>query len=131
MGHSEDVDPQRAAVTRFAVNVDDLGSFQSLLKRELDHNLTPAAAKVRSEHTLEPGFGANTVSGQIAYTRQCYIEALQTSTNNMAAYITKAQAIIDGIHDVLTNYQTGDLDAQQLIMAINARLAGVAPVVTP
>jgi hypothetical protein len=121
-------DDQPVGTVKIVVNVDDLGSFRSLLSRELSENLAPAASRIIGEHARGVGFGAATISDQVRYTRQCYADALSASMNNMARYVQLSGALIDGIHDVMANYREGELTAEELIAAINSRMNSVAAV---
>jgi hypothetical protein len=120
-----DTDIGPPATPGIQVDVTDLAAFRAFLDRELSQNLSPAAQGIIREHSLGPGFGANSVSMQVLALHDQYARTLQISTLNMATYVRKAEALIDAMKDVMSNYQDSDLTADILQKAIKDSMMAV------
>lgn len=106
------------------VDLAGLDDFRTLVGRELDGNLRPAADGIVADHRRGVGFGDRTIGSSIQTARLKYHETLSTSTTNLAAYVEAAEILIEAIRRVLRNYRDSDLTSAAGSAAVGRELTG-------
>lgn len=120
---SRNVDqPEGFNLTGIQVDVDGLAAFRSLLHLELERNLRPGAHRIINNHSAGLGFGLGSSSAAVNHAQDLYLDALNTSTNNLTMYLRIAQVLIDAVHDIITHYSESDLSGEDLLLNVNARM---------
>lgn len=109
-------------LTHYQVEIDGLDEFRSLLGRELDTNLRPAAERIFEDHGLGAAFGRGIPGHDVRLAREKYRYVLDGSIRMLAIYIAVAEHLTQTLAEIADEYRDADLTSAAMGEAIRARL---------
>jgi hypothetical protein len=105
------------------VDVQGLDDFARLLRTELDANFKPVSDRITMEHRAGVTFGSGIRSGEVAAARAAYDQCLGRAAQNLAAYVTASEILIDAASKIAKSYRDADALSAARLSAIDAALA--------